>query len=443
MAPAERCMPSLTSPSGKARIGHALQAGRQDGPSAGAVEPIRQNRQEKACFGATASAATTGAAPAGGRLLLLGAGEAHLAALEELARAHDTPHPEVTLVSPAPAVVYAGMLPGYLAGHYRIEQCTIALHGLLERSGARFIEGRAVQLDAAARRVRIATADGVATLPYDLLSIDIGTAMERERMEQMIPGSRLHASCVRPTEAFAALWPQLCALASRRRLRIAVIGADAAGVEIAMAIRHRLPTCELSLLTGGGEPLADQSKKVRRRACRALSRSGVTVLRSGCATISPEALLLPDGTLHECDTVILACGAQAPSWLAAGSSDLALDEHGFIAIDAQLRSISHPNVFAAGEVALRHDRPAFAERGAQTARQASTLAKNLLAALAKEGLARHEAPTRTLKFISCGEKYAIAIWGKLSFEGRWVWRWKDRLDRRHVARFAQGGGAAG
>lgn len=397
------------------------------------AEPAAAQTQPSA--GTTAGKPSFATATAVGRLLLLGAGHAHLSVLEELARRLG-PRREITLVSPSPTVLYSGMLPGYLAGHYSLAQCTIGLSELLERSGARFIEGRAVQIDAANRRVRIATADGLATLPYDVLSIDTGSVMDRDRMEQKIPGSRLNALFVRPIDAFAALWPQLCAVASRRRLRIAVVGAGAGGIELAMAIRHRLPTCELTLLTGGGEPLASHPKKAQQRASRALQRSGVTVLRTSCATISPEAVLLPDGTLHECDAVIIATGAEPPPWLADGS-DLALDENGFVAIDAQLRSISHPNVFAAGDVATRHDERRLPKSGVHAVRQAPTLAANLLATLSRAGLARHEVPRRMLNLISCGEKYAIATWGGLSAEGRWVWHWKNWIDRRYVAWFTR------
>ncbi|MEO8247864.1 MAG: FAD-dependent oxidoreductase [Burkholderiales bacterium] len=399
-------------------------AGTADSSEAGRIEPAAAPLPDLAPL----------ASPETGRLLLLGAGHAHLTVLEKLARMGGR-RPEVTLISPTPSVVYSGMLPGFVAGHYSIEQCTIDLGPLLPHSGAQFIEGRAVRIDGANQRVQIATADGLATVPYDVLSIDTGSVMERDQLEEAIPGSRLNALFVRPIEAFAELWPQLCQIASERTLRIAVIGAGAGGTELAMAIRHRLPTSELTLLTGGAEPVATHPKKVQKRAVRALERIGINLLRKGCATISPQALLLSDGTLHECDAVILATGARAPSWLA--DTDLALDSRGFVAVDAQLRSTSYPNVFAAGDVATRADQP-LPKSGVHAVRQAPSLADNLFAALSKGGLKRHDAPARTLNLISCGDQYAIASWGGISFEGRWVWSWKDRIDRKYVARFAGG-----
>jgi NADH dehydrogenase FAD-containing subunit len=64
------------------------------------------------------------------------------------------------------------------------------------------------------------------------------------------------------------------------------------------------------------------------------------------------------------------------------------------------------------------------------------LALNLRRALAGGVLQPHRPQARALNLIACGEKTAIASWGPWSAEGRWVWRWKDRIDRAFVARYA-------
>jgi hypothetical protein len=43
-----------------------------------------------------------------------------------------------------------------------------------------------------------------------------------------------------------------------------------------------------------------------------------------------------------------------------------------------------------------------------------------------------------LALLATGGRRAIGVWGPLSFEGGWVWRWKDRIDRRFVAKYATG-----
>ena len=68
------------------------------------------------------------------RLLLIGGGHAHVYVLDALAR---SPYPDyqVTLISPYPRQIYSGMLPGWIAGHYSIEQCAIPI-SLLARMPA-------------------------------------------------------------------------------------------------------------------------------------------------------------------------------------------------------------------------------------------------------------------------------------------------------------------
>jgi hypothetical protein len=43
---------------------------------------------------------------------------------------------------------------------------------------------------------------------------------------------------------------------------------------------------------------------------------------------------------------------------------------------------------------------------------------------------------KALVLLTCGARYAIAQRGAWSAQGRWVWWWKDRIDRRWVRSFA-------
>jgi NADH dehydrogenase FAD-containing subunit len=127
------------------------------------------------------------------------------------------------------------------------------------------------------------------------------------------------------------------------------------------------------------------------------------------------------------DLVVWTAGAFALPWLR--ESGLAVDERGFVLVDAQLRSVSHPEVFAAGDCATLRDAP-HPKSGVYAVRHAPVLAANL------RGEARRYAPQRrSLALLSCGGRYAIGDWGPLSWEGTWVWRWKDRIDRRWVQSF--------
>lgn len=365
------------------------------------------------------------------RLLLFGAGHAHVHVLEALAR-EPLPAAQVTLVSTHPASTYSGMVPGCVAGHYTARDCTIPLAPLAERARVERIEATGVALDTAARTLTLA--DG-REIGYDVLSIDTGATVDRDA----IPGARENAMFVRPIEQFLRLCDPLVALAAERSLFVAVVGGGAGGFELACAVQHRLgDRARVSLVTGGEAPLANYPDRVRQRALRALKRLRITVLEDRCAEILPGQVVLGRGTRLACDAPIVAVGATPPAWVKA--SGLALDDAGFVATGPTLQSTSHPDVFAAGDVATRTDAP-HPKSGVYAVRAGPPLALNLRRFVAGGVLAPYAPQRRSLNLLSCGDRVAIASWGPWAAEGRWCWWWKDRIDRAFITRF--GGPGAG
>lgn len=363
-------------------------------------------------------------------LLLLGGGHAHVHVLKSLAE-QPVANLRVTLVSPFDAQIYSGMVPGWVAGHYQLEQCSIALDALARAAGAEFVRAAASGLDAPARRVVL----GSQHLAYDLLSIDIGSSMEREQ----IPGARQHALFVRPMEHFVRLFPSLPPLAAKQRMNVVVLGGGAAGVELAMAVHHRLGEhARTSVVTGGGPPCANAPEGVRQRVQRALKRRNIAVFDDTCSEISAAQVRLASGTRLACDAPLVATGGSAARWLA--DSGLALDAHGYIVTTPTLQARSHPEVFAAGDIASRDD-VQHPRSGVYAVRAGPPLAHNLRQFLASAPLAPYAPRKHSLNLLSCGARYAIGSWGALSFEGAWVWRWKDHIDRGWVARYDRGGAA--
>jgi len=320
------------------------------------------------------------------RVLLVGGGHAHAWLLRAgLPGA-------VTLVTPYPHHTYSGMLPGYVAGHYTAGEIRIDVAALCARAGVALVLGRVAALDAAQRRVRL---ENGSTLEYDLASLDVGS-------EAAAPARALAA---KPFEPFMARWEEV-----RNDVRsVAVVGGGAAGVEMAMAVAHRT-RAQVTLFSA--RPMFRPA--LARRIARQLERRGVELRRAAYAG-------------EPCDLALWTAGASALPWLR--TSGLAVDERGFVLVDGTLRSVSHPEVLAAGDCATLRDAP-HPKSGVYAVRQAPVLAANLRGA--QHGFVPQK---RALALLSCGARYAIGDWGRVSWEGAWVWRWKDRIDRRWVQSF--------
>ena len=359
-------------------------------------------------------------------LLLLGAGHAHLQVLKAaLPRAGL----RITLVSPLPNPIYSGMVPGFVAGLYTLQECSLGLQPLLQRSGVKWLARSARQVDAERNQVLL---DDGSVLNYDWLSINTGPVHSRDQIERSMPGAREHGLFLRPIEGFCALWPRVRELGASRALRLAVIGAGAAGIELAMAIRQALPGSAVSLIAGPDPIGHNYPAAVQQRIRAALAARRIVLLPDSAAAVRQSEVALLSGASLACDVPLIALGAQAPSWLCGGA--LALDPQGFIAVDTCQRSTSHGNVFAVGDVASRSDLR-LPRSGVQAVRAGPALAANLRAVTAGKAPLPYDPPLRTLNLLSCGDRQAIASWGNWSAEGRWVWYWKNWIDRRWVAAF--------
>ena len=365
------------------------------------------------------------------RLLLLGGGHAHVKVLADLAE-QPLPGWDVHLVSPYRRQIYSGMLPGWVAGHYSIEACAIALDQLAARAAVAFHETAGTALDLALQSLRCE--DG-STLHYDVLSIDSGPMPALAGL----PGAAEYALPVRPIERFIAAWPDVVDRISSqcKRFDLVLLGAGAAGIELAFAIRHRANVegwSHLFLTVVGSEawPLPGAPAATRQRVATLLKERGIQWRSGQRAThLDARRLHLEGSPSLDFDACLVATGAAAPSWPAAAG--LATDEQGFIRVGSTLQSLSHPNVFAAGDVAAYADpRP---KSGVYAVRAGPVLARNLRAFCDGEPVPSWTPQARALYLISTGDRHALATWGDWSWSGCWVWRWKDRIDRRFMRRF--------
>ncbi len=128
----------------------------------------------------------------------------------------------------------------------------------------------------------------------------------------------------------------------------------------------------------------------------------------------------------------------APPWLAG--SGLACTAEGFVAVGADLRSISHAAIFAAGDIIDRVDRK-LERSGVHAVKAGPVLAANLRAAIGGTELRQYCPRRRTLYLLGLGDRRAIGTWGRFVATGRFVWWLKDWIDRRFVELYTRRGTA--
>jgi selenide,water dikinase len=365
-------------------------------------------------------------------LVLVGGGHAHVEVLRDFAE-HPDEGRRVTLVTPHPWLTYSGMVPGLFAGHYEIDECTVDLRALAERTRARIEQTSVIRVDTSDREV---VCDNGARLHYDILSLDVGVAPYTVGVR----GVESHAVLMRPLEKAVKGWNDVIVRARDGHIgAVTVVGGGAAGVEIALAMEYRLRQelglawAHVRVVTNTGLAVPEFPAGARQRLTAKLRRRNIGLHTGSAVTeVGPDFVRLEQGLEFASDAVFFATGGGAHPWIRA--SGFSTDERGFLLTNDRLQSVSHPDVFGVGDCASVEGRP-HAKAGVFAVRAAPALAANLRAALAGQPLQPHASNARYLALVSTGNRHAVGVWDGWSWEGDWVWRWKDRIDRAFVARY--------
>ena len=371
-------------------------------------------------------------------LVLVGGGHSHVAVLKRFGM-KPVPGVRLTLICRDAHTPYSGMLPGYVAGHYDYDEAHIDLGALARFANARFYHSAVTGLDLNGKRV---LCDNRPPVPFELLSINTGSTPNTSQ----VPGATGNVVPVKPINNFLDRWEALSARAMSQEgpMRIAVVGAGAGGVEILLAIQHRLgrlraaagkppDNIEFHLFSGTEHILPTHNAKVRATFLKTLQHRNVVLhLGEPVTQVEPGILRTGAGDAIAADEILWVTAAGAPDWPAKAGLDT--DAGGFIKVTDTLQSTSHPDVYAAGDVAamVNHPRP---KSGVFAVRQGKPLARNLRRALLGKQPTAFRPQSKFLSLISTGDKYAIASRGGWSVKGRTIWTWKDWIDRRFMDKF--------
>jgi pyridine nucleotide-disulfide oxidoreductase family protein len=369
------------------------------------------------------------------RLLFIGGGHSHAIALRLWAES-PFKNVQLTLISDVTHTPYSGMLPGHVAGFYDFAETHIDLPSLARYSQAQFCLDKANFIDIKKSQV---ICNNSSLIPFDYLSIDIGSIPEVDN----VMGAKEYAIAAKPVPIFLEAWQDILEKAHKYPdipLNIAIVGGGAGGVELALNMQSRLAkilspssNLNLSLIHRGKKLLPAHNNWVSQRLEQILKQRGIRLyLSTDVIEVRPNQVICSSGLVLPVDYTIWVTAAAAPSWIK--DSGLLTDEKGFILVNNNLQSLSHPHIFAVGDIATIQDYPR-PKAGVFAVRQGKPLSDNLSRILQNQPLKPYFPQKNYLSLIGTGDKKAIASWGVFGWESSLLWLWKDRIDRAFMKQF--------
>lgn len=371
------------------------------------------------------------------RLVLAGAGHAHLIALDVLSGLprRTKKRLDITLVSDGAYFFYSGLAAKVLSGEAPEALAQVMLGPLCRRVGATLVRVPVVRVDTAGKRLELA--DG-SFLDADVASLNLGSGVTPPfAVDAAGLGQWLWP--VKPLAFWSGLGRKLRqALAEGAAPRVLVAGGGPSGFEMAcnvacMGKRELRPqvalVCPHGLLPGLG-------RRAQALALDRLRELGVEVLAGRVRSASPGLALIEtqDGPGREAafDHLVVATGLR-PSPVPAASG-LPLGPDGGMAVTRHLNVDGHPWLFGAGDCIHFTPRP-LPKAGVYAVRQGPVLTRNLVRLVAGAELLPFEDLGPVFLALNAGAGQALACkWG-LAARGRLLARIKQFFDMNFLNKF--------
>ncbi|RVX47681.1 NADH dehydrogenase FAD-containing subunit [Nonomuraea polychroma] len=276
------------------------------------------------------------------RIVVLGAGYAGAYVAGNLARRLSPADTEITVVNAEPDFVERLRLHQLAAGQ-KIEARKLA--DVFAGTGIRLRLARVTAVHPERQVVAVADAGG-GQLAYDTLVYALGSHVA----DCGVPGVAEHAFHVTARPSALRLRERLDILGRRGEGgRVLVVGDGLTGIETATEFAESRPGLSVALVARGelGARLSAGARSHLRQAC---GRLGITVLEhTSVEAVEATRVLCADGTALASDATVWTAGFAVNPIAAA--SGLEVTENGQIVVDGTMRSVSHPNVYAAGDSA--------------------------------------------------------------------------------------------
>ena len=301
----------------------------------------------------------------------------------------------------------------------------INLVKLARFAGARLIHQSVKSVDINSKVIYL---NNKARVNYDVLSLNCGAAPDLSS----IPGAERYAVAVKPISLFLDKLPTVGKISGP----VCIIGAGAAGTELALAFRHRYgPSVDIHVIGRNERVLPTRSQSASQLLTKALTKSNINLhLGQAVREIKATDIQIGKDTRLDYGHLFLVTSARPAEWLA--NLPVSKDSNGYIEVSNKLQSVSNDDIFAAGDVATisgfeREKAGVFAVRAGPF------LSYNLRAFIRGAPLKSWHPQRKYLTVIGLGNGQALASWGLFSASGRFWWNLKAFIDKSFMQKFSE------
>jgi NADH:ubiquinone reductase (H+-translocating) len=219
-----------------------------------------------------------------------------------------------------------------------------SLRSLVQGRGITFRKGWVTKIEPEQKRVVVQNEGQQDEISYNYLIYAAGSTVD----VHSVPGVKEYAYTLSSLERAAQLYDQLLAVEAQGGTLL-VIGGGLTGIEAAAEIAERYPSLRVMLATRGvfGDNL---SKKGTAYVRKIFANLGVQLLEHVEITeVAAQAALTQDGGVISFDLCLWAGSFVVPSL--AQNSGLPTNVRGQVLVDAHLRSVAYPAIYAIGDAA--------------------------------------------------------------------------------------------
>ncbi|MDX3609763.1 MULTISPECIES: NAD(P)/FAD-dependent oxidoreductase [Streptomyces] len=277
------------------------------------------------------------------RVIVIGAGYTGASAAGRLARRLRGEDVSITLVNAEPDFVERVRMHQLAVGQTLRPR---PFDEMFAGTGVTLRLGRVTGIDVDRRTVTVTGADdaeGPQDLEYDTLVYALGSAWNT----QGVPGTTEHAHEIAGRDGALRLRDRLAVLAPGTP--VTVVGGGLTGVEAATELAETRPDLDVCLVARGG--LGDWlSPKGARHLRKVFARLRITAHEHTTVTaVHADRVTTTEGDIPAAVTIWTTGFAVHPI---ARATTLRTGDTGQIVVDATMRSVSHPDVYAIGDAAL-------------------------------------------------------------------------------------------